>query len=88
MIMVARLTLTLTLTHPQLIFNIDTDIQQPTIVYINEELNYPNGFNITVSPVDSLTWNSPSRNYYEFLPVASTIDNTIITIFITPKTQY
>ena len=69
----------------QLVFNINTDIHQPTVVYINEELNYPQGFDIQVSPSNSLTWNSSSPNYYEFLPSASTKTGTAITIQITQK---
>lgn len=70
----------------QLVFNINTTIPQPTIIYINEELNYPHGFDINVSPNDTLTWNSSERNYYEFSPTASTKNGTIITILITAKT--
>jgi len=69
----------------QLVFNVNIDIQQPTIVYINEELNYPKGFDINVSPANSLTWNSTSSNYYEFTPTASTKNGTAITILITEK---
>jgi endoglycosylceramidase len=70
----------------QLVFTINTDIHQPTIIYINEELNYPQGCDIKVSPVNSLTWNSSNRNYYEFIPGTSTKNDTAITILITPKT--
>ncbi len=69
----------------QLEFSVNTDIQQPTIIYINKELHYPLGFEIRVSPVDSLTWNSTNQNYYDFLPTTSTKNNTRISIFITPK---
>ena len=75
-----------TTSHFQLVFNINTDIHQPTIIYINEELNYPQGCNINVSPVNSLTWNSTNRNYYEFILGTSTKNETTITILITPKT--
>ncbi|CAF0730390.1 unnamed protein product [Rotaria sp. Silwood1] len=67
-------------------FNINTDIKQPTIVYINEDLNYPHGNVIKVSPADSLTWTATSRNYYEFSTTTSTKNGTTITIQITPKT--
>ena len=70
----------------QLVFNINTTIQQPTIVYINQELNYPHGFDINVSPNNTLTWNSSERNYYEFSATTSTKNGMIITIFITAKT--
>jgi hypothetical protein len=70
----------------QLVFNINTDIHQPTIIYINEDLNYPHGNDINVSPTNSLTWTSTSRNYYEFTPTTLTNNGTTITILITPKT--
>ena len=69
----------------QLVFNINTTIQQPTIVYINEELNYPHGFDINVSPNNTLTWNSSEQNYYEFFPTTSTENGSIIIILITTK---
>jgi hypothetical protein len=71
--------------HFQLVFNVNTDIHQPTIIYINEELNYPQGFDINVSPVNSLTWNSTERNYYQFIPGTSAKNETAITIQISPK---
>ena len=70
----------------QLVFDVNTDIDQPTIVFINEDLNYPHGKNIKVSPDSSLTWTSTSRNYYEFKPASSTKNGTRITISIAPKT--
>jgi hypothetical protein len=70
----------------QLVFNINTDIHQPTIIYVNEELNYPQGCNINVSPASSLTWNSTERNYYEFTSGTATKNDTTITILIMPKT--
>ena len=69
----------------QLVFNVNTGIRQPTIVYINEELNYPQGFDIQVSPANSLTWNSTGPNYYEFFPSVSINNGTAITIQITQK---
>jgi hypothetical protein len=71
----------------QLAFNVNTAIQQPTIIYINEELNYPHGCVINVSPANSLAWNSTNRNYYEFLPTTSTKNDTIVTILIIQKTS-
>ena len=70
----------------QLVFNLNITIQQPTIIYINEELNYPHGFDINVSPNNTLTWNSSERNYYEFSPKTSTKNDTTTTILITAKT--
>lgn len=70
----------------QFVFEINTDIHQPTIIYINEDLNYPLGHNINVSPPNSLTWTSTSPNYYEFIPTTSTKNGTIISIEITAKT--
>jgi endoglycosylceramidase len=67
------------------VFNINTDIHQPTIIYINEQLNYPQGCDINVSPANSLIWNLTERNYYEFTPGNSTKNGTAITILITPK---
>ncbi len=70
----------------QLNFIVNTDIQQPTIIYINQELDYPHGYDINVSPFNSLTWNSTNQNYLEFKPTISTKNNTTINILLTPKT--
>lgn len=64
----------------------NTDIHKPTVVYINEELNYPHSADITVTPADSLIWNSTSPNYYEFTMTTAAKNGTNITILITPKT--
>jgi len=66
----------------ELTFNINTDIHQPTIVYLNKKLNYPFGQDINISPQDSMIWNATTSNYYEFLPALSTKNNTKITIII------
>src|SRR5690349_112578 len=70
----------------RLVFNVNTDISQPTIVYINEELNYPKGCDISVTPANSLTWKSTEQNYYEFVPSTSTKNGTVVAIFIKQKT--
>lgn len=70
----------------ELQFIINTDIQQPTIVYLNEDFNYPHGVNITINPEKALTWTSKERNYYEFVPKDSTKNETIILIQVFPNT--
>lgn len=69
----------------QLVFNVNTTIEQPTVIYINEDLSYPDGANIEVNPANALTWKSTTRNYYEFSPTSSTKNGTPITISITAK---
>ena len=65
-------------------FIINTGIQQPTMVYINEDFNYPQGVRIVVDPKNTLNWKSSTRNYYEFLPTSTVKNGTIITIEINP----
>jgi hypothetical protein len=72
----------------QLGFVVNTTIQQPTVVYINEDLNYPHGALIRVSPSNALSWTSSSRNYYEFQPTSSISSGTSVTIIITAKPAY
>lgn len=69
----------------QFVFTVNTDINQPTIIYINEELNYPHGADIIVTPANSLTWNSTSLNYYEFTTTSAATNGTSINILITAK---
>lgn len=40
---------------------------QPTIIYLNEEYYYPNGYNINVEPRDALLVRQNEVNYLEFM---------------------
>lgn len=66
-------------------FIINTDIPQPTVIYLNEEFNYPQGLNIVIRPDNALSWTSPEKNYYEFLPTSTIKNGTTILIEITPR---
>lgn len=42
-----------------------SEISQPTDIYLNEKLNYPNGYNVTVLPSDNgLVWNSTHNHVF------------------------
>ncbi|CAF2073205.1 unnamed protein product [Rotaria magnacalcarata] len=71
----------------ELQFIINTDIQQPTVIYLNEDLNYPHGVSIILNPKNSLTWTSPNHNYYEFVASESVKNGTTILIQIFAKNE-
>ncbi|CAF3840020.1 unnamed protein product [Rotaria sordida] len=72
----------------ELRFIINTDIEKPTVIYLNEEFNYSHGIIINVTPLDSLVWTSSIHNYYEFIPAASTKNRTMIILQILPQTEH
>ncbi|CAM4966051.1 unnamed protein product [Rotaria socialis] len=71
----------------ELQFIINTDIQQPTVIYLNEDLNYPHGVSIILNPENSLIWASPNHNYYEFVASGSVKNGTTILIQIFAKNE-
>ncbi|CAF3559233.1 unnamed protein product [Rotaria sp. Silwood1] len=66
----------------ELQFTINTDIRQPTVIYLNEDFNYPHGINVILSPENSLIWTSSNRNYFEFVPTPLLKNGTDILIQI------
>ncbi len=66
----------------QLIFHSFPDSSVPTEIYLNQELWYPNGFSVKISPENSLVWNQVEENYLEFWNKNSVQE--LITIDITP----
>lgn len=72
----------------ELHFIINTDVEKSTVIYLNEEFNYPHGVIINVIPSDSLVWTSTTPNYYEFTPNISTKNQTTIILQISPNAEH
>lgn len=60
----------------------------PTVVYLNQELHYPAGFDVEVSPTDCLTQAQGEENYLEFtLPAGAGCKGSEVTISIHRKSE-
>jgi len=64
-----------------LTYELNTSIQAPTIIYLNEEWYYPNGFNIDLVPSNLATYQKARTNYLE---ITGTQSGTL-TVTITAK---
>lgn len=62
-------------------FETNPSISQPTDIYLNEKLNYPNGYSVQISPTNIL-WNSTHNHIYVWNP--DTISTTV-NLQIVPK---
>lgn len=63
----------------QLIYNLDTTIQGPTVIFLNEKWYYPNGYQVRLSPSGLATWSKISTNYIQVVGAKSgklTVDIT------------
>eukprot|EP01132_Coremiostelium_polycephalum_P008414 gene8414-10332_t len=68
----------------QLVFNVDTSITQPTIIYLNEDLYYPNGYQAQITS-GVATIQSPQTNILYVNPTSSTPNGSQITVSIKAK---
>eukprot|EP01104_Vermistella_antarctica_P004518 TRINITY_DN14960_c0_g1_i1.p1 TRINITY_DN14960_c0_g1~~TRINITY_DN14960_c0_g1_i1.p1 ORF type:complete len:561 (-),score=78.10 TRINITY_DN14960_c0_g1_i1:15-1577(-) len=50
---------------------INTTIAEPTIIYLNEEWYYPNGYSVTVLPSNAVNVTSPTTNYLNLYPTSA-----------------
>lgn len=55
-----------------------------SIVYLNEEVHYPSGFSVTVTP-SSVTWSSPEKNLLVFNHPAPSSPGTNVMITVSKK---
>ena len=54
-------------------------------IYLNEALNYPNGYMVSITPV-SVSWNSPVKNYVWVVHDITKVPyGTTIEVTISPK---
>ncbi|EFA85830.1 hypothetical protein PPL_01061 [Heterostelium album PN500] len=65
-------------------YEIDTSITQPTIIYLNEAMHYPNGYTASIT-TGSAQISSPSTNTINITPTTSTLNGQLITIEILAK---
>jgi len=63
-----------------LTFEVDTTITLPTEIYFSEKYFYNNGFEVSVTPTDSLIWEKSSRNHLHFTSSSSLTSGTEVTI--------
>jgi len=68
-----------------LMYNISITCTLPTEIYINEALNYPNGYTVTLFPPTAVTWSSPQRNSIFVYKTKNTVHGTPVVVTITAK---
>lgn len=68
-----------------LVFDINTSITQPTIIYLNEALYYPNGFMVKATPATSIQWIRPEQNFIHIQFTNAAVNGTAVSIAITSK---
>ncbi|EGC38983.1 hypothetical protein DICPUDRAFT_148335 [Dictyostelium purpureum] len=65
-----------------LTYTIDTTITQPTIVYLNEQLQYPNGYTAKITQ-GTATLDQSKTNYILITPSSATQNQSTITLTVT-----
>ncbi|EAL72387.1 hypothetical protein DDB_G0270074 [Dictyostelium discoideum AX4] len=65
-------------------YNINTTITQPTQIYLNQDIYYPNGFTTNII-TGTATVSIPQKNLIYILPNSNTINQSTITITILKK---
>jgi endoglycosylceramidase len=68
----------------ELVFRSNTDVQQPTLIYLNEEWWYPNGYTVDITPAIAVTWTSPETNRISVSFTEAAENGSVIQINITP----
>jgi endoglycosylceramidase len=71
--------------HFVLSYAVDTSINQPTEIYLNEHLYYPNGFTVTLNPSAAASWKQVETNRIQVMASSSAKSASILTVTITPK---
>jgi hypothetical protein len=69
----------------QMTFTANTAIQQPTLIYLNEAMWYPNGYTVAISPSGAATWTSPETNRISVSFSSQAKNGAKISITITAK---
>jgi len=67
-----------------LVFKINTTIQAPTEIFLNEKFYYPNGFSVTISP-DVATYTAVSTNYINITPKTNAKNGQQVIVTISAK---
>jgi len=69
----------------QLTYNMNTTIQYPTIIYLNEAWYYPNGYTVAISPASAATWKSGGKNSILISAVSGTKNGQKLSVVIAAK---
>ncbi len=46
-----------------LVYTILPNCAMPTEIYLNEQIHYPQGFTVNISPANAARWEQPEKNY-------------------------
>lgn len=66
-------------------YEISDSISLPTEIYLSEEFHYKNGYKVVLNPPSQVSWSSPQKNSILISKTQSTIDQTLISVLITPN---
>jgi endoglycosylceramidase len=67
-----------------LVYNIKTSCTLPTVIYINQQWNYPNGFTVSISPSSAASWKLVQANTINIYQNPTVPDGTQLTVVISP----
>jgi endoglycosylceramidase len=51
--------------HFQLQYAPNATVAAPTEIFLNQQLYYPRGFSVTITPNGAATWQQPEKNYIQ-----------------------
>eukprot|EP01114_Cavostelium_apophysatum_P023075 TRINITY_DN8580_c0_g1_i1.p1 TRINITY_DN8580_c0_g1~~TRINITY_DN8580_c0_g1_i1.p1 ORF type:complete len:268 (-),score=43.04 TRINITY_DN8580_c0_g1_i1:53-856(-) len=67
----------------ELVYVMNTNIDAPTVIYLNEGWYYPNGFDVNLTPSSYANWTSPSNNTIFITANSGTANGVTLTVEIT-----
>jgi endoglycosylceramidase len=68
-----------------LMFKVRKNCTAPSIVYLSEDIYYPAGYSVNVSPIGSVSVSSPRTNYVTLTTAEATQDKQIVSVTIKKK---
>jgi len=66
----------------KLAFKLSTRCKLPTIIYLNEDVHYPNGYIVQLTPGNIAKWMQYKRNYIHVYTAGNAKDNEIVELTI------
>lgn len=54
-------------------------------IYLNEELHYPKGYEVSITPSNAATYRSSAKNHIEVTHSASIPQGTVVSVVVTAK---
>jgi len=74
-----------TTSYFKLVFQQDTTIAAPTVIFLNQQFYYPNGFTVTITPSSAANWQQVEKNYIQVLSLPETTNRQTVQVVILAK---